>query len=56
MEYFDRASAGLEETELFKLTTEYYSDLYKRKQFSNFFKYSIMFRNFREKVKNDVGS
>lgn len=56
MEYFDSASAGLEETELFKLTTEYYSDLYKRKQFSNFFKFSILFRNFREKVKNDVGS
>ena len=50
MEYIETADKNLSCNELL-ITTEYmYMSQYNRKQFSNFFKYSILYRNKRDKV------
>ena len=46
----------LSKEEILKLTSEFYEDYYYQRQFAKFFKFSILYRNFRDKVISEVQS
>ena len=50
MEYVVKAGSNLTEEEIFKLTSDFYDNYYNQRQFSKFFRFSILYRNFRNKV------
>lgn len=50
MEYFDTADENLSCSDLLEITENMYMNQYTRKQFSSFFKFSILYRNKRDKV------
>lgn len=56
IEYITKACPGLSGEEILKLTSEIYEDYYSQRQFSRFFKFSILYRNFRNKVVIDIQS
>ena len=56
MEYVVRAGSDLSKEEILKLTSEFYEDYYYQRQFAKFFKFSILYRNFRDKVISEVQS
>ena len=56
MEYVVKAGKNLSEEEIFQLTSDFYDNYYNQRQFSKFFKFSILYRNFRDKVISEVQS
>ena len=56
MEYIVRAGSDLSNDEILKLTNEFFEDYYIQRQFAKFFKFSILYRNFRDKVISEVQS
>lgn len=56
MEYVVKAGKNLSEEEIFKLTSDFYDNYYNQRQFSKFFRFSILYRNFRDKVISEVQS
>ena len=56
MEYIVRAGSDLSKDEILKLTNEFFEDYYIQRQFAKFFKFSILYRNFRDKVISEVQS
>lgn len=54
MEYFDTADKNMSCPDLLEITENMYMNQYTRKQFSTFFKFSILYRNKRDKVIADV--
>ena len=56
MEYVVKAGKNLSEEEIFQLTSDFYENYYNQRQFSKFFKFSILYRNFRDKVISEVQS
>lgn len=56
MEYIVSAGSDLSNDEILKLTNEFFEDYYIQRQFAKFFKFSILYRNFRDKVISEVQS
>ena len=54
MEYVVRAGSDLSKDDILNLTSEFYEDYYNQRQFSKFFKFSILYRNFRNKVISEI--
>ncbi len=54
MEYIDTADKSLSCSDLLETTGNMYLNQYTRKQFSNFFRFSILYRNKRDKVIADL--
>ena len=54
MEYVVRAGSDLSKDEIFKLTCEFFEDYYNQRQFSKFFRFSILYRNIKKKVVSKI--